>query len=77
MRNNHSLTDFDEESRRTIGAWTVFVVLFLVFESFLYTQGELTIEFIGLYWSVPVIVTAIGVINVGSQSGVIRGSGQP
>lgn len=63
MSNDYSLTDMDGESQRTIAVWTVFVFPFLILGGFLYIQEELTIEFIGLYWVAPILVTAIGVIK--------------
>jgi len=52
----------DGETQRALAIWAMFAIAFVVFAGFLSARGELTPEFVGIYWLTPMIVTAIGVL---------------
>jgi hypothetical protein len=54
--------DVDGETQRALAIWAMFVVAFVLLTGFLFTHGELTLGFVGIYWLGPVIATAIGVL---------------
>ncbi|PSQ31220.1 hypothetical protein BRD16_03590 [Halobacteriales archaeon SW_6_65_46] len=55
--------DTDEQSRRTIAVWVVFVVPFLILAGFLSGKDQLTFAVVGLYWFPAVVLTIIGTVS--------------
>ena len=55
--------DTDEQSRRTIAVWMVFVVPFLILAGFLSSECQLTFAVVGLYWFPAVVLTIIGTVS--------------
>jgi hypothetical protein len=50
----------EEDLQRDYAAWAVFILPFLVFSGYLSARGELTLEFVGMYW-----LPAIGLVSIG------------